>query len=96
MARATKKKRATNRPKKKNSWRIPRINIRALFYTLFLVTLLVLSIGVLGYFIFFRTVVAAELTTDGKQEIIFEEPLGPANSGVKVVRSGTRILLGKW
>jgi polysaccharide deacetylase 2 family uncharacterized protein YibQ len=88
MARAIKKKKSRGRAKKKTGWRIPQINLRALFYALFLLSMLVFSIGVLGYFVFFRTVVAAELSAAGKQEIIFEEPLGPAAIVLQDERSG--------
>lgn len=53
------------------------VNIKRLFSFLILVSLLVFSISVLGYVIFFRTVLAEEILPAIKHFIVFEEPDPP-------------------
>ncbi len=76
MARA-KVKRKTRRRSRKTSRQYPKTKFKGILFTLFLLTFLVFSLAVLGYFIFFRTVIAAELETDIVRDIIFEEPSQP-------------------
>jgi len=52
------------------------INIRKIVYLVLLLSLLVFSVGMVGYVIFFRTVVAGELPFE-EHDIIFEEPNPP-------------------
>ncbi len=78
-ARIKSRKRSTKKGRKRNK-KFPQIDFKGILYTLFLLSILVLSIGALGYFIFFRTVTAAELQVKNKQKIIFEEPIGTATS----------------
>ncbi len=54
-----------------------------------LACLLFFSVGSLGYVIFFRTVLAAEVVSPGEADFIFEEPDPPlhGHSGDRIVRS---------
>lgn len=74
MARVKRKKKSTIKGQK-NKWKFPPVNLGGLFYILFLFSVLLFSLGALGYVIFFRTVVAAELPKDIEKNIVFEEPL---------------------
>lgn len=73
-----KSKRSTRRKSKKRNSQTSPISLRGVFITLVLLSFLLFSIGTLGYFIFFRTVVAAEIGSDIGKGIVFEEPLFPS------------------
>ena len=69
---APKKKRAVSKKRKMTSLG-SKITIGRVAYLLGLFLLLVFSVGMLGYVVFFRTVVAAELPFE-ERDILFEEP----------------------
>jgi len=78
MARQTKKKTPARKTRqkskrKKKAGLIARINIGKVVVFLLLIALLVFSVGAVGYVVFFRVVIAAELPYES-EGIIFEEP----------------------
>ena len=73
-----KTKRRTAR-KKKTTFPAGWFPLRKFIYTMLLFGLLVFSVAVLGYVIFFRTVVAAQLPFE-EHDIVFEEPYLPAEA----------------
>ena len=77
MARAVKKKKTPGRAVKRKNGLLSWLNLKSILYTLFLLTLLIVSVGMLTYVIFFRVVVAAEIHSVSDTTIIFEEPTEP-------------------
>ncbi len=77
MAKARVLSKKTKSQRRKKQSRFPRINLKKTLYTLLLFFFLVFSVGMLTYVVFFRMVVAAELSTFDGGAIVFEEPDGP-------------------
>ncbi len=87
MAKAVTRKRSKRKTKKKAASWLSRVNIKGIIYTFILLSLLIFSLSVLTYVIFFRMVVAAELetVTETQTEVIkyqFEE----ANPSIQLVQ----------
>ena len=68
-AKAAGRKTVARKPRKKEA----RFTIKGLLYAFLLIAFFLFSVGVLTYVVFFRMVVAAELSTS-HAEIVFEEP----------------------
>ncbi len=77
MSRASKTKKKSTRSRTRRNPKSQLVSLRKLFWVIVLTSFLFFSLGSLGYVIFFRTVLAAEIISPESGTIIFEEPDPP-------------------